>query len=57
MIDVKIRKVHPDAEWPTYAHPGDAGMDVKAVSINETEDYIERKSAKRICGINGPRKP
>lgn len=41
MIDVKIRKVHPDATIPTYAHPGDAGMDVTAVLINVTDDYIE----------------
>jgi dUTP pyrophosphatase len=41
MIDVKIRKVHPDAVIPTYAHPGDAGMDVTAVAINITDNYIE----------------
>lgn len=41
MIDVKIRKVHPNAVIPTYAHPGDAGMDVTAVAINVTDDYIE----------------
>lgn len=26
-----FKKVHPDAKIPTYAHPGDAGMDVYAV--------------------------
>lgn len=26
-----FKKVHPDAKIPTYAHPGDAGMDVCAV--------------------------
>ena len=41
MIDVKIHKVHPNAVIPTYAHPGDAGMDVTAVAINVTDDYIE----------------
>lgn len=41
MINVKIRKVHPNAVIPTYAHPGDAGMDVTAVAINVTDDYIE----------------
>lgn len=41
MIDVKIRKVHPNAVIPTYAHSGDAGMDVTAVAINVTDDYIE----------------
>lgn len=41
MIDVKIRKVHPDAVIPTYAHPGDAGMDVTAVERVVNNDYIE----------------
>lgn len=41
MIDVKIRKVHPDAVIPTYAHPGDAGMDVTAVERIVNDDYIE----------------
>lgn len=41
MIDVKIRKVHPDAVLPKRAHPTDAGMDVTAVSIEYTPQYIE----------------
>lgn len=41
MIDVKIRKVHPNAVIPTYAHPGDAGMDVTAVERVVNDDYIE----------------
>lgn len=41
MIDVKIRKVHPDAVLPKRAHPTDAGMDVTAISMEMTEDYIE----------------
>ena len=41
MIDVKIRKVHPDAVLPQRAHPTDAGMDVTAISMEMTEDYIE----------------
>lgn len=40
-VNVKIRKSHPDAVIPTYAHPGDAGMDVTAVWVQMTEDYIE----------------
>ncbi|MEI6645406.1 MAG: dUTP diphosphatase [bacterium] len=27
-MTVKFKKTHPDATLPTYAHPGDAGMDV-----------------------------
>lgn len=41
MIDVKIRKVHPDAVIPFRAHATDAGMDVIAISMEMTEDYIE----------------
>lgn len=41
MIDVKIRKVHPDAVIPFRAHTTDAGMDVTAISMEMTEDYIE----------------
>ena len=25
---LKVKKLHPDAKIPTYAHPGDAGMDI-----------------------------
>ena len=28
---VKIKKLHPDAKLPTYAHPGDVGMDLYAL--------------------------
>lgn len=41
MIDVKIRKVHPDAVIPFRAHVTDAGMDVTAISMEMTEDYVE----------------
>lgn len=30
-MKLKIKKLHPDAKIPTYAHPGDAGMDVFAL--------------------------
>ena len=40
-MEVKIKKLHPDAVVPTYAHIGDAGMDVTAVSVNVTDDYVE----------------
>jgi dUTP pyrophosphatase len=29
-MTVKFKKIHPDAIIPSYAHPGDAGMDVRA---------------------------
>ena len=34
-IPIKIKRLHPDAIIPQYAHPGDAGMDVYS-----TEDAI-----------------
>ena len=40
-MKVKFKKLCPEAEIPVYAHPGDAGMDVKAISINITNKYIE----------------
>lgn len=30
-MTVRFKKVHPDAILPSYAHPGDAGMDVRSV--------------------------
>ena len=34
-MTVRFRKVHPDAVLPSYAHPGDAGMDVRSVESLE----------------------
>jgi dUTP pyrophosphatase len=31
MFELKIKKLHPDAKIPSYAHPGDAGMDIYAL--------------------------
>ncbi len=30
-MQLEIKKLHPDAKVPTYAHPGDAGMDLYAL--------------------------
>lgn len=30
-MELKIKKVHPDAKIPTYAHHGDAGFDLYAI--------------------------
>lgn len=32
-INVNVKKVHPDAIVPKYAHPTDAGLDLTAVSM------------------------
>lgn len=36
-MKVKIKKLHPDAAIPAYAKPGDAGMDLTAVSMKIDE--------------------
>lgn len=30
-MNLKIKKLHPDAKVPSYAHPGDAGLDIHAI--------------------------
>jgi len=42
-MKVKIKKLHPDAIIPKYAHPGDAGMDLYINEAVELEPG-ERKS-------------
>ena len=38
---LKIKKLNEAAETPSYACYGDAGLDLKAMAITVTEDYIE----------------
>jgi len=33
-MEIKIKKLHPDAVIPKYANPGDAGMDLTAVDVS-----------------------
>jgi len=46
-MKVNIKKLHPDAVIPCYAKPGDAGMDLTAISqhaqtdVDEDGDYLE----------------
>lgn len=37
-MQVKIKKLHPDAVIPSYAKEGDAGMDLTAISEKWNED-------------------
>jgi dUTP pyrophosphatase len=39
-MEVKIKKMHPDAVIPKYAKPGDGGMDLTCVSKDITDLYI-----------------
>ena len=44
-MNLKIKKLNPEAVIPTYAKFGDAGMDITAISVNyENPDYIEYKT-------------
>ena len=38
-MEVKIKKLNPDAVIPTYAKPGDAGMDLTATSWDFDDKY------------------
>ncbi len=46
-MNIKIKRLHPDAKLPTYAHPGDVGMDVYSL-----EDYV-LKPGERKNFVNG----
>ena len=43
-LQVKIKRVHPDAVIPTYAKAGDAGMDLTATERIDTENFISYKT-------------
>ena len=37
-MEVKFKKVHSDATIPSYAHDGDAGLDLTAISFTQEYD-------------------
>ena len=41
MLQIKIKKIDSQAVIPIYAKSGDAGLDVYAVSKNETDKFVE----------------
>ncbi len=43
-MKIKIKKLHPDAVTPKYAHPGDAGMDIFALNFEVKDKYVEYKT-------------
>lgn len=61
-MTVRFKKVHPEAVLPAYAHPDgeDNGLDLVAVAVKETEDYIEYDTGiaveipKGYCGLLVP---
>lgn len=48
MFVLKVKKIHPDARLPEYAHPGDAGLDIFAL---ETKILAAGESALILTGI------
>ncbi len=40
-MEIKIKKIHPNAKIPKYSKEGDAGMDVYATSKREGDKFIE----------------
>jgi dUTP pyrophosphatase len=42
-MKVNFKKIHKDAVTPVYAKPGDAAVDLTAVGVEETDDFIEYK--------------
>lgn len=42
-VEIKIKKVHPDAVVPSYAKQGDAGLDLTAVEAIEIEPHGRAK--------------
>jgi len=41
-MDVKFKKLHPDAVLPKYAISGDAGMDLTVTEVEHINDYLVR---------------
>ena len=34
-MELKVKRIHPDAKLPVYGHPGDAGLDLFSVADRE----------------------
>lgn len=47
-MQVKIKKIHPDAVIPVYAKEGDAGLDLTATEIIFHQSYISYKTGLAI---------
>ncbi|MCX6716237.1 MAG: dUTP diphosphatase [Candidatus Taylorbacteria bacterium] len=42
-MKIKIKKLNPDAVLPSYAHPGDVGLDLYSL-----EDYVLKPAERRV---------
>jgi dUTP pyrophosphatase len=41
MTTLKFKKLHENAVLPTYAKPGDAGLDLTATTVEHTDAFIQ----------------
>jgi len=48
-MKIKAKKMHPDAKLPTYAHPGDVGMDM--YNREETASLLPGERKIFMCGF------
>lgn len=61
MVEVKFKKLIPEATIPIKAHISDVGFDMVATKVNVTEDYIEYETGIAIslppgyCALLFPR--
>lgn len=47
-MNIRVKKLHKNTIIPTYAKEGDAGMDLTAVSVEFTQDYVSYKTGLAI---------
>jgi dUTP pyrophosphatase len=40
MLNIKVKKLHPEAVIPKYSRDGDAGLDLTAISVSIEKDWI-----------------
>jgi len=53
-MKIKVKRMHPDAKLPNYAHPGDVGLDLYSVNDDYTIQVGERKRFDCGFGLEFP---
>src|SRR6056300_2025444 len=48
LMQVKIKRLHPEAVVPRYAKPGDAGMDLTAVDVAADKGFLTYRTGLAI---------
>jgi len=43
-MKIRIKKLHPNAVIPSYAKPGDAGMDLQAIAIDIQQEQVHYRT-------------